>query len=49
MSNKGIPMSIEEFYWEVVGGVFHSIVEGEVISSVGFLGDPSDRSGDMRR
>ena len=47
--NKGVPMSIEEFYWEVVGGVICGIVEGKVVSSVGFLGNPSDRSGDIRR
>ena len=47
--NKGVPMSIEEFYWEVAGDVIWGIIEGKVISPVGFLGDPSDRSCDVRR
>ena len=49
MPNKGISMSVKEFYWEVADGVICGIVEGKVVSSVGFLGDSSDRSGDMRR
>ena len=49
MSNKGIPVSLDKFYWEVVGSAICSIVKSEVISSVGFLGDPSDRFYDMRR
>ena len=48
VSNKGVPMSLDEFYWEVAGGVVCGIVKGKVVSSVGFLGDPSDRSCDMR-
>ena len=48
VSNKGVPMSLDEFYWEVAGSFFCSIVEGKVVSSVGFLGDPSDRSCDVR-
>ena len=48
VSNKGVPMSLDEFYWEVAGGSFYGIVEGEVVSSVGFLGDQSDRSCDVR-
>ena len=47
--NKGVPMSIEEFYWEVVESIICGIIEGEVISSIGFMGDPSDRSCDVRR
>ena len=42
-------MSLEEFYWEVVDSIVCGIVEGEVLSSVGFLGDLSDRSYDSRR
>ena len=49
MSNKGVPMSLDKFYWEVMDCVVCSVVESEVISSVGFLGDPSDGSCDMRR
>ena len=49
MSDKGVPVSFNEFYWEVVGSAVCSIVKGEVISSVGFLGDPSDGSCDVRR
>ena len=49
MSDKGVPMSLDKFYWEVVDCVVCSIVEGEVISSIGFLGDPSDGSCDIRR
>ena len=49
MSDKGVPVSFNEFYWEVMGSAICSIVEGEVISSVCFLGDPSDKSCDMRR
>ena len=37
MSNKGVPMSLDEFYWEVVDSVVCSIVESKVISTVGFL------------
>ena len=48
VSNKGVPMSLEEFYWDVVDSIVCGIVEGEVISSVGFLGDPSNRSCDVR-
>ena len=47
--NKGIPMSLKEFYWEVADSIVYSIVEGKVISPVGFLGNPSDRSCDVRR
>ena len=49
MSNKGVPVSFNEFYWKVVGSAICGIVKGEVVSSVGFLGDPSDGSCDMRR
>ena len=49
MSNKGVPVSFNELYWEVVGSVISSVVESEVIPSVGFLGDPSDGFCDMRR
>ena len=49
MSNKGVPVSFNELYWEVVGSAISSIVKGEVISSVVFLGDPSGGSCDMRR
>ena len=49
MSDKGVPVSFNEFYWEVVGIAVWSVVKGEVVSSVGFLGDPSDGSCDMRR
>ena len=41
-------MSLDEFYWEVAGSFFCGIIEGEVISSVGFLGNPSDKSCDVR-
>ena len=47
--NKGVPMSLEEFYWDVGDGIICGVVEGEVISSVGFLGNPSDRSCDVGR
>ena len=49
MSNKGVSVSFNEFYWEVVGSVICGVVKGKVISSVGFLGNPSDGSCDMRR
>ena len=49
VSNKGVPMSLKEFYWEVADSVVYGVVEGKVISSVGFLGNPSDRSCDVRR
>ena len=49
MSDKGVPVSFNEFYWEVAGSAISGIVKGEVISSVSFLGNPSDRSCDMRR
>ena len=42
-------MSIEEFYWEVADSIICGIIESKVISSVGFLGNPSDRSCDVRR
>ena len=47
--NKGVPMSLEELYWEVADGIVCGIVEGKVISYAGFLGNPSDRSCDVRR
>ena len=49
MSNKGVPMSLDEFHWEVVDSVVCGIVESKVISFVGFLGDPSDGFCNMRR
>ena len=49
MSNKGVPVSFNEFYWKVVDSAICGIMKGEVISSIGFLGDPSDGSCDMRR
>ena len=49
MSNKGVPVSFNEFYWEVVGSAVCGIMKGKVISSVGFLGNPSDGSCDIRR
>ena len=49
MSNKGVPVSFNELYWEVVGSAVSSVVKSKVISSVGFLGDPSDGSCGMRR
>ena len=49
MSNKGVPMSLDEFYQEVVDSVICGIVESKVISPVCFWGDPSDGSCDMRR
>ena len=48
VSNEGVPMSLNEFYWEVLNSVICSVMKGEVISSVGFLSDPNDRSCDMR-
>ena len=47
--NKGVPMSLEEFYWEDVDSIVCGIVEGKVISPIGFLGDSSNRSCDVRR
>ena len=44
-----VTMSLDEFYWEVLDSVICGIVEGKAISSVGFLGDPSDRFCDVRR
>ena len=35
-------MSLDKFYWEFMDCVVCSIVESEVKSSVGFLGNPSD-------
>ena len=49
MSNKDVPVSFNEFYWKVVGSAISGFVKSEVISSVGFLGNPSDRSCDMSR
>ena len=49
MSDKGVPVSFNEFYWKVVGSAVSGIVKGKVISSVGFLGDPHDGSCDIRR
>ena len=48
MSNKGVPMSLDKFYWEVMDSVVCSIVKSKIISSIGFLGDLSDRSSDMK-
>ena len=47
--DKGVPMSLEEFNWEIMEGIVCSIVEGEVVSFVSFLGNPSDRSCNMGR
>ena len=46
---EGVLMSLEEFYWEVevADSIVCGIVKGEVISSFGFLGDPSDRFCDV--
>ena len=42
-------MSLENFYWEVADDVICGIVEGEVISFVSFLSNPSDRFCDVER
>ena len=49
MSDKGVSVSFNEFYWKVVGSAVCSVVKGKVVSFVGFLGNPSDGSCDIRR